>query len=372
MTRPIRGKRLPAEVKLRVVGAIAAAVDGGVSIERACTVIQLDARRLRRWASRDRVARTADTRKVSSKPPAVPQRPVSAADRLKRLTAATLTDRPPIAKTIVGRLTDDERADIITAADDDAYAHLRHRKLTHQLSRDGRVFCSESSVLRVLRADGKIPVYIRRHRPTRPRPEVDESEPNRSWRYDITTFPTIAGDYHLVPVLDACSRKIVGRHFAPEATSASVQTAWEKALANEGLLAGEGPELPMAVSDRGTQMTSRSTRCFFNDLGIAQSFSRPRTPTDNASCESWMATLKCERLYDADTATLTPDEVETMADSFIDYYNNERLHQSLGFVTPDDRHTGRHTAIIEARRRGLELARERRKQQAYGRAGDHR
>jgi transposase InsO family protein len=332
-------------------------------------VIQLDARRLRRWASRWAMVRTPDTSASVREAPGASQRPVCGADRLSELTEVHLSDQRPVAKIAPHRLTDDERAEIVRAADDEVYAHLRHRKLTHQLSRDGRVFCSESSVLRVLRAQGKVPVYIRRHRPARPRPEVDESEPNRSWRYDITTFPTLAGDYHLVPVLDGCSRKIVGRHFGPEATSASVQTAWEKALANEGLLADEGPVLPMAVSDRGTQMTSKSTKTFFCELGIVQSFSRPRTPTDNASCESWMATLKCERLYDADTAMLTPDEVETMADRFIDYYNNDRLHQSLGFVTPDDRHTGRHTAIIEARRRGLELARKRRKQEAYGRAG---
>jgi transposase InsO family protein len=55
-------------------------------------------------------------------------------------------------------------------------------------------------------------------------------------------------------------------------------------------------------SARGTQMTSRSTHSFFADLGIAQTFSRPRTPTDNAARESWMAALKCERLYEADTA----------------------------------------------------------------------
>ena len=371
MIGPIRGRRLHAEVKLQIVRAVDAAKRGGVSIDRACSVIQLDARRLRRWAT-PRDLRTPDTRRPVSEAPAAPQRPVSGADRLSTLTEADLRDQPPVAKIAPHGLTDDERTEIVRASSEEAYAHLRHRKLTHQLSREGRVFCSESSVLRILRAEGRVPVYVRRARPVRPRPEVDESKPNRSWRYDITTFPTLAGDYHLVPVMDACSRKIVGRHFSPEATSASVQTAWEKALANEGLLADEGPTLPMAVSDRGTQMTSKSTKAFFTELGIAQSFSRPRTPTDNASCESWMATLKCERLYDADTATLTPDEVETMADRFIDYYNNERLHQSLGFVTPDDRHTGRHVAIIEARRRGMELARERRKQEAYGRVGDHR
>ena len=79
-----------------------------------------------------------------------------------------------------------------------------------------------------------------------------------------------------------------------------------------------------------------------------------------------MATLKCERLYDADTAEMTPDQVEMMIGRFIDYYNDERLHQSLGFVTPAERHDGRHTAIIEARRRGMQQARVRRRMHAYG------
>jgi putative transposase len=112
-------------------------------------------------------------------------------------------------------------------------------------------------------------------------------------------------------------------------------------------------------------MTSKSTRQFFADLGIAQSFSRPRTPTDNAACESWMATIKCERLYDADNPEMTPAEVESMVDRFIDYYNSERLHQSLGYVTPAEHHDVRHVAIIEARRQGMREARERGKMEAY-------
>lgn len=169
-------------------------------------------------------------------------------------------------------------------------------------------------------------------------------------------MPTLHGDYHLVPVIDACSRKIVGRCFSPEATSQAVQDAWGKALATEGLLGADGPALPVAASDRGTQMTSRSTRAFFFDLGVVQSFSRPRTPTDNGAAESWMATLKCERLYEADTATMTPAEVESMIDRFITYYNETRLHQGLNYVTPAERHEGRHTAIIGSRVEGMQRA----------------
>lgn len=355
MIGPIGGRRLPAEIKLQICRAVLGAKQEGMTVERACGVILLDPRRLRRWLQRTEAAR------------AVRGGPAAASPRLSPagLRAADLADRAPVARRLPQRLTGAERHQILEAASEERLAHLRHRKFCHTLSREGRVWVSESSVLRVLREAGKVPVYLRRTRPTRPRPEVDESEPNRSWRYDLTRFPTRAGDYHLVPVIDGCSRKIVGRYFGPEATSHSVQAAWDKALAAEGLLEDNGPPLPVAVSDRGTQMTSRSTRAFFSDLGITQSFSRPRTPTDNATAESWMATLKCERLYEADTAELSPWEVEEMVDRFIDYYNSERLHQSLGFVTPAERHEGRHLAIIQARQQGMRQARQQRRQDAY-------
>ncbi len=338
MTGPIRGARLPAEVKRFIVRAVTDAKNNGMSIACSCEILMIDARRVRRW--------------IGGRDP-------------QALTERDLTDVLPIAKVAPHAITATERAEIVTAAKDKRLAHLRHRKLTHTLSRTNRVFCSPSTTLRVLRAENLVPVYHHRSRPARPRPVTDESEPNKTWRYDFLTFPTTAGDYHCAPVLDGCSRKITGRYFGPEETSASVHSAWDKALANEGLLAEDAPKLPMAASDRGTQMTSKSTQQFFFDLGIVQSFSRPKTPTDNASCESWIATLKCERLYDANTADMAPWEVESLIDRFIDFYNNERLHQGIDYVTPAERHDGRHTAIIEARQRGMQEAKLRRKVEAY-------
>jgi transposase InsO family protein len=63
-----------------------------------------------------------------------------------------------------------------------------------------------------------VPVYERRRRLERPRPEAVAEKPNAAWRYDITSLPTAAGPYYLVPVLDWTSRKITGRYFGPEAT----------------------------------------------------------------------------------------------------------------------------------------------------------
>lgn len=57
--------------------------------------------------------------------------------------------------------------------------------------------------------------------------------------------------------LDSCSRKILDRYYGPEKTSSSVQTAWDKALAAEGLYAEEAEHMPAAFSDPGTPMTSK-------------------------------------------------------------------------------------------------------------------
>jgi putative transposase len=339
LTGPIRGTRLSAEVKRFIVRAVANAKANGMPIAKSCEILMIDTRRVRRW--------------IRGRDPHV-------------LTERDLTDVPPIAKVCPHAITAGERAEIVRAARTTRLAHLRHRKLTHTLSRTDRVFCSPSTTLRVLRAEHLVPVYHHRSRPSRPRPVTDESEPNKTWRYDFLTFSTKAGDYHCVPVLDGCSRKITGRYFGPEQTSAAVHTAWDKALANEGLLGEDAPKLPMAASDRGTQMTSRSTQQFFFDLGIVQSFSRAKTPTDNATCESWIATLKCERLYEGNTADLQPWEVESLIDRFIDFYNHERLHQSIDYVTPAERHDGRHVAIIDARKRGMHEANKRRRMEAYG------
>lgn len=46
-----------------------------------------------------------------------------------------------------------------------------------------------------------------------------------------------------------------------------------------------------------------------------------------------------------------------MIDRFITSYNEVRLHQSLDYVTPLERHEGRHTAIIAARKEGMARAR---------------
>ena len=265
-----------------------------------------------------------------------------------------LEDRPPVAQVARHRIIPEERDAILEIAQEEEWADLRHRKLAHMLGRLSKVFVSESTVLRVLRAAKLVAPPMPRHRPKRQKPEVQADGPNQVWRWDISYVAVGMAFWYLVAILDQYSRKIVGWGFFPQATQAEVKRVWDQALGSEGLL-DEGKKMPQAVSDRGPQMKAKSIKAFFRDLGIGQLFCRPHTPDDNAEMESFFATLKCERLYRG--SYNDPFLAEADIAEFITYYNNGRLHQGIGFVTPQERHEGRDWELREERRRGLQVAR---------------
>jgi putative transposase len=333
LTGAIRGTRLPAEIKLALIGAITDAKEAGFPIVRACEVLMLQPRRVHRW--------------LKGRDP-------------KSLTADDLTDEPPVAKATPHQITADERAAIIDAARDEANSDKAHRKLAHHLSRTAVAFVSESTVLRVLRSVAPVGRFHgRAGKPKAAKPETAVEAANEIWVWDISYCRVGTSFWYLIAIIDTFSRKIVGHAVRPSATSDDVKDVFDKALANEGLLA-MGAKMPKSLSDRGPQMRSQTIRRFFYDLGITQMFSRPRTPADNATIESFFATIKGERLSLGTYSN--PIELASDADAFVIYYNEARLHMGIGFVTPAEKHDGRADGIIAARKVGMKRAREERLQ----------
>jgi putative transposase len=326
----IRGNRLAPEVKLELVGAVVDAKRRGFPISRSCELLMLGRRRFHRW--------------------------VTGKD-LDNLTAQDLTDAPPVPHTVANKITEDERQMIIEAAGDPDNSHLRHRKLAHALSRREICFVSPSTTLRVLRSANLVCDFIRLPRPKHQAPDKEATRPNQIWGWDLSWIKVAGSFWYLIAIIDLYSRKIVGYAVRPQATSEDVKDVFDKALANEGLLAMDSP-MPKSLSDRGTQMRSKSIRRFFADLGITQLFARPHTPADNAEIESFFATVKGERLYKMSYDD--PIKMVNDVDSFVVFYNNDRLHQGIGFVTPTEKHDGSWEAILEARRAGMKRAHQNR------------
>jgi putative transposase len=88
-------------------------------------------------------------------------------------------------------------------------------------------------------------------------------------------------------------------------------------------------------SDRGLQYASPEYVAALDKYGMVASMSRPANPYDNASCESFMKTLKREEIYTNRYDNL--EQLRTNIEEFIEqYYNRQRLHSALGYRSPEE------------------------------------
>jgi putative transposase len=153
---------------------------------------------------------------------------------------------------------------------------------------------------------------------------------NQLWVADITYIRLQTEFVYLAVILDGFSRKVVG--WALERTLATrlTKAALEQAL-------GARQPLPGLVhhSDRGLQYASDEYVRVLQAHQMIPSMSRPANPYDNASCESFMKTLKHEEIYANDYRDL--DHLRSNIETFIEaYYNRCRLHSALCYQSPDE------------------------------------
>ena len=151
---------------------------------------------------------------------------------------------------------------------------------------------------------------------------------NQLWVADIT-YIRLQGEFvYLAVILDAFSRKVVGWELDRKMTCNLTKTALQRAIATRQ----PAPGL-VHHSDRGVQYASDEYVQVLLQHQMIPSMSRPANPYDNASCESFMKTLKREEIYANDYRDL--DHLRANIEAFIDeYYNRCRLHSALGYKPP--------------------------------------
>ena len=148
------------------------------------------------------------------------------------------------------------------------------------------------------------------------------------WIADITYIRLETEFVYLAVVLDAFSRRVIGwaldRSLENDLAIAALKMAFRRRTPSEGLT---------HHSDRGVQYASNDYTSLLKDHGVRISMSRSGNPYDNATCESFMKTLKYEEVYRQDYRDLT--EAYASIDRFIEkIYNGKRLHSALGYRPP--------------------------------------
>lgn len=215
-------------------------------------------------------------------------------------------------------------------------------KVHHELKAQG-IVCGHNRVARLMREEGLRAKRSRRFRITTNSEHsfriaknelqqrfalAENTELNQVWAADITYLPTAEGWLYLAVVIDIASRAVVGWNLDRILDRSLVLRALRMAITHrrpsEGLL---------HHSDRGSQYASQEYQLVLSRHGMRSSMSRAGNCWDNAVSESFFATLKTELVADADWQSRR--EATSAVIEFIEvWYNRQRRHQTLGYLTP--------------------------------------
>jgi transposase InsO family protein len=199
---------------------------------------------------------------------------------------------------------------------------------------------SEKTVAKIMQLEGLVARKKRRHKVTTDSRHTERiadnllqrdftaMSPNEVWVTDVTAIWSTAGWVYLAAMLDLYSRRVVGW-----ATSQNNDTDLALAALNRAI-AQRRPSLGLVHhSDRGSPYGSDRYHEALDAHGIIPSMSRKGDCWDNAVAESFFSSIKTERTEGTsytDYAAVTDD----VADYIDHFYNPERLHSTLGYISP--------------------------------------
>jgi putative transposase len=237
----------------------------------------------------------------------------------------------------------DEELEVRSAIQQIALEHRRrygYRRIAAELHRRGMQI-NHKRVVRIMREDNLLGLQPQRFKVTTNSNHKFEvylnlaarmklSGINQIWVADITYIRLKAEFVYLAVILDGFSRKVVGwaldRTLAVRLTIGALEQAIERRQPAPGLV---------HHSDRGFQYAHAEYIAILEKHHMVPSMSRPANPYDNASCESFMKTLKREEIYANKYDDL--ENLRANIEEFIEqYYNRLRLHSALGYRSPEE------------------------------------
>ena len=227
-----------------------------------------------------------------------------------------------------------------------------YRRLAFMMLDDDVVAVSPASVYRVLKAAGRLD--RRWQKPSKKGTGfVQPLAPHEHWHVDISYLNLGGTFYYLCSLLDGYSRLIVHWEIRENMTERDVETIVQRALEK---FPGQRPRI---ISDNGPQFIAKDFKQFIRLVGITHVRTSPYYPQSNGKLERWHGSLKQERFRLAAPTNLAA--AERVVDSFVDHYNDVRLHSALGYITPADKLAGLESVIFAERDRKLEAARDQRR-----------
>jgi len=262
---------------------------------------------------------------------------------IERMCQLVPASRRSFYRSLKERRPVEEETEVRSVIQQIALEHRRrygYRRITAELRRRG-MQVNHKRVVRIMQEDNLLALQPKRFKVTTNSNHKFEvylnlaarmklTGINQLWVADITYIRLKAEFVYLAVILDGFSRKVVGwaldRTLAMRLTIGALEQAIESRQPEPGLV---------HHSDRGLQYASEEYIRVLEDNHVIPSMSRPANPYDNASCESFMKTLKREEIYANNYNDL--EHLRANIEEFIEqYYNRLRLHSALGYRPPEE------------------------------------
>ncbi len=199
-----------------------------------------------------------------------------------------------------------------------------HKRVLRMMHQDNLLCVRRRSFIRTTDSRHTLCVYPNLAR------ELELTAANQLWVADITYIRLREEFVYLSVVLDAYSRRVIGWALGRTLEAELAVSALRMAL----LPRRPAPGL-VHHSDRGIQYASHEYTGLLKEHEITISMSRKGNPYDNAACESFMKTLKCDEVYRNEYRDF--DDARRSIGQFLDVvYNRYRLHSALEYRAPAD------------------------------------
>jgi putative transposase len=238
-------------------------------------------------------------------------------------------------------VADEQLVSVIRQVHEANFEAYGYRKLHLALRRRG-IEVGRDRVKRLMRANGIQGAKRRgkRWKTTTPdaqavrRPDLVErdftaSRPDELYVADFTYLRCWEGLVFLAFVIDVYSRRVVGWQLASHMRASLVCDALRMAVCTRP----RGADVALVHhSDRGSQYTSIEFAQVLDDHEVLQSVGSVGDAYDNALAESFVDTIKTELI--ADRVWRTRDQLELGVVEYLGWFNNDRLHESLGDLPP--------------------------------------
>lgn len=209
-------------------------------------------------------------------------------------------------------------------------------KLTKYLAVEQGLYVNSKKVFRLC-AENNLLLFTRAGMKARKKRRavgyLEVTQPNQLWQFDIK-YGYVHGEgryFFVLAYIDVLTKEIVGYYVGKTCKAGDLVRTLSLALQRQGITQAHGLRIR---SDNGPQMSSNEFFFYLKRLEqkLAHEFIPPRTPDRNAYIESFFSILEKELLEHCYFETFR-DAYEAVTE-FMAFYNERRLHGSIGYRSP--------------------------------------